>query len=60
MAHADKAKDGEKGSAELEWDKLTASFKRVDRPAHEVDAYDIPGFEREDIDDLDDQFADAF
>ena len=56
----DKAKDGEKGSAELEWDKLTASFKRGDRPLDEVDAYDIPGFERADFDDLDEQFADAF
>jgi hypothetical protein len=54
----DKAKDGKKGSAELEWDEKTASFKRTLRPANE--GYDIPGFERADFDDLDEQFPGAF
>lgn len=54
----DKVKNGRKGSAELEWDESTASFNRVLRPANE--GYDIPGFEKEDFDDLDDQFPGAF
>jgi replicative DNA helicase len=55
----DKAKDGMKGSAELQWDEVTASFTRVDRPENDYDGYDIPGFQ-DTMNDVDDQFSDAF
>jgi hypothetical protein len=55
----EKAKGGKCGSVLLDWDDLTASFNRVIRPVDEV-GYEIPGFERADFDDLDDQFPDAF
>lgn len=55
----DKAKGGRCGSVEMDWDDVTASFKRTLRPAYE-EGYEIPGFEQADFDDLDDQFAPGF
>lgn len=57
----DKAKGGKCGSVELDWNDKTASFKRTMRPCNAgPETYELSGFERTELDDIEQQFQDGF